>query len=163
MRWQSLDALIQSEPSFVRVERNRFSRRVARWNLALGWKHLRYIRLEGFRYLVGEGEAGVRASIFNSIDIAVGNTEEFRQIASRPEPFPPKSAHIVLHEDVSFAGVVPARRGSFERLIFSEVGDAQSQRVDRDEFVRYVGLKNEDKVRGIKIALQLAMVGVRII
>lgn len=48
---------------------------------------------------------------------------------------------------------------SFERLIFSEVGDAQSQRVDRDEFVGYMRFENEDKVRSVKIALQLAMVG----
>jgi hypothetical protein len=38
---------------------------------------------------------------------------------------------------------------SLKGLVFAEVGDAESQRVDRDEFVRHLALKNEDKVCGI--------------
>src|SRR5271156_1440111 len=52
---------------------------------------------------------------------------------------------------------------SFERLIFAEVGDGHSERIDRDQFVGHLGLENKDKVRGVQIALQLAMVGGRVI
>src|ERR1700680_2263798 len=52
---------------------------------------------------------------------------------------------------------------SFERLIFAEVGDGQSERVDGDQFVGYMGFEKEDKICGVKIALQLAMVGGRVI
>jgi hypothetical protein len=48
---------------------------------------------------------------------------------------------------------------SFERLIFAEVGDGHSEGVDRNQFVGYVGLKNEDEIRGVQVALQLGMVG----
>src|SRR5271155_1054117 len=52
---------------------------------------------------------------------------------------------------------------SFERLVLAEVGDGHSERVDRNQFVGHLGLEKEDKVRGVQIALQLAMVGGRVI
>src|SRR6266851_5372657 len=48
---------------------------------------------------------------------------------------------------------------SFERLVFAEVGNGHSERVDRNQFVGHMGFENEDKVRGVKITFQLAMVG----
>src|ERR1700675_2136041 len=54
-------------------------------------------------------------------------------------------------------------RFSFERLVFAEVGDGHSERVDRNQFVGHLGLEKEDKVRGVKIAFQLAVVGGRVI
>src|SRR5580693_6802968 len=38
---------------------------------------------------------------------------------------------------------------SFERLVFAEVGDGHSERVDRNQFVGHLGLENEDKIRGV--------------
>ena len=52
---------------------------------------------------------------------------------------------------------------SFECLVFAEVGDGHSERIDRNQFVGDVGFEKEDKVRGVQIALQLAMVGGRVI
>jgi len=52
---------------------------------------------------------------------------------------------------------------SFECLVFAEVGDGHSERVDRDQFVWALGSEKEDKVRGVQIALQFAMVGGRVI
>ena len=48
---------------------------------------------------------------------------------------------------------------SFERLVFAEVSDGHSERVDWNELVRHLGLEKEDKIRGVQVALQLAMVG----
>src|SRR6266853_6531628 len=48
---------------------------------------------------------------------------------------------------------------SFERLVFAEVGDGHSQRIDGDQFVGHPRFEKENKVRGVKIAFQLAMVG----
>src|SRR5271168_2904892 len=52
---------------------------------------------------------------------------------------------------------------SFERLVLAEVGDRHSEWVDRNQFVGYLGLEKEDKVRGVEIAFQLAVVGGRVI
>src|SRR5208282_3265505 len=52
---------------------------------------------------------------------------------------------------------------SFERLVLAEVGDGHSEWVDRNQFVGYLGLEEEDKVRGVEIAFQLAVVGGRVI
>src|SRR5271169_2761474 len=52
---------------------------------------------------------------------------------------------------------------SFERLVLAEVGDGHSEWVDRNQFVGYLGLEKEDKVRGVEIAFQLAVVGGRVI
>jgi hypothetical protein len=54
--------------------------------------------------------------------------------------------------------VAQQREFSFECLIFAEVGDGHSEGIDRNQFVGYVGFENENKVRGVKIALQLTMV-----
>src|SRR6202041_463861 len=56
-------------------------------------------------------------------------------------------------------GFACGRGFSFERLVFAEVGDGHSERVDRNQFVGYLGLENENKIRGVQIALQLAMGG----
>ena len=52
---------------------------------------------------------------------------------------------------------------SFEGLVFAEVGDGHSQRIDGDQFVGHLGFEKEDKVRGIEIAFQFAMVRGRVI
>src|SRR5580704_10843779 len=52
---------------------------------------------------------------------------------------------------------------SFERLVLAEVGDGHSEWVNRNQFVGYLGLEKEDKVRGVEIAFQLAVVGGRVI
>src|SRR5580700_11119541 len=39
---------------------------------------------------------------------------------------------------------------SFECLVFAEVGNGDAERVDRNEFVRHLGLEKEDKVRRVK-------------
>src|SRR5271156_1079842 len=52
---------------------------------------------------------------------------------------------------------------SFERLVFAVVGNGHSERVDRNQFVGHMGFEEEDKVRRIKIAFQLAVVGGRVI
>src|SRR5579859_161737 len=52
---------------------------------------------------------------------------------------------------------------SFESLVFTEIGDAQAQRINRDELVRNVGLEDENKVGGVEVSLDLAMVGGRVI
>ena len=38
---------------------------------------------------------------------------------------------------------------SFERLIFAEVSDGHPERVDGNEFVGHLRLKNEDQIRGV--------------
>jgi len=60
-------------------------------------------------------------------------------------------------------GFVSGLGCSFERLVFPEVGNAQAQGIDRNEFVGDVGFEKEHKIRGVKIALQLAMVGGRVV
>src|SRR5580704_5148769 len=52
---------------------------------------------------------------------------------------------------------------SLERLIFAEVGDGHSERIDGNQFIGNLGLENEYKVRGVEIAFQFAMVGRRVI
>src|SRR5260370_20074675 len=52
---------------------------------------------------------------------------------------------------------------SFECLILPEVGDGHSERVDGNQFVGHLGFEEEDKVRGVQIAFQLAVVGGRVI
>src|SRR5271163_4926662 len=41
------------------------------------------------------------------------------------------------------------RTCSLERLVFAEVGHGHSQRIDGNQFVGHLGLKNEDEVRGV--------------
>ena len=48
---------------------------------------------------------------------------------------------------------------SFERLVFAEIGDGHAERIDRDQFVGHLGFEKEDKIRGVEVALQFAMVG----
>src|ERR1700677_4985013 len=52
---------------------------------------------------------------------------------------------------------------SLERLVFAEVGDGYSQRINGYQFVPDLSLEEEDKIGGVQIALQLAMVGRRVI
>src|ERR1700723_2715062 len=42
---------------------------------------------------------------------------------------------------------------SFERLVFAEIGDGHSERVDRNQFVGNLGPKNKTEICGEKIAL----------
>src|SRR6266852_3623487 len=61
---------------------------------------------------------------------------------------------------------LPSRLGgesSFERLVFAEIGDGHPERIDRDQFVGDICLENEDKIRGVEIAFQFAMVGGRVV
>src|ERR1700693_4068634 len=56
------------------------------------------------------------------------------------------------------AGLPPLRSdsqsgNSFERLVFAEIGNSHAKRIDGDQFVGKVGLQNEDKIRGVEIAL----------
>ena len=44
-------------------------------------------------------------------------------------------------------------KGSFECFVFPEIGDGQTERVDRDEFVRHVGLEDENEIGGVERAL----------
>src|SRR5580704_18604578 len=55
------------------------------------------------------------------------------------------------------------RGSSFEGLVFAEVRDGHPERIDGDQFVGHLALENEDKVRGVQIAFQLAVVGGRVI
>src|SRR5215469_2869011 len=55
------------------------------------------------------------------------------------------------------------RYDSFERLILAEVADRQAQGIDRNQFIRNARLKDENEICGIEIALQLAMIGRRVI
>src|ERR1700677_4585503 len=50
---------------------------------------------------------------------------------------------------------------SFEGLVFTEVGDGDAEGVNRNQFIGYLGLEEEYKIRSVKIALKLAMVGWR--
>src|ERR1700735_1258734 len=52
---------------------------------------------------------------------------------------------------------------SFESLVFTEIGDAQAQRIDRNQFVRNLGFEDENKVGGVEVALDLAVVGRRVV
>src|SRR6267154_4651073 len=55
------------------------------------------------------------------------------------------------------------RETSFERLVFPEVSDRESQWVDGDQFIGNLGLENEEKIRGVQVALKLAVVGGRVV
>ena len=57
----------------------------------------------------------------------------------------------------------PVTASSFERLVFAEVGDGHAERIDRDQFVGDIGLENKDKIRGVEVALQFAMIGGRVV
>jgi hypothetical protein len=42
------------------------------------------------------------------------------------------------------------RRGfSFESLVFAEVSDGHSERVDRNQFIGHLGFENENNIRGV--------------
>lgn len=60
-------------------------------------------------------------------------------------------------------GLRLGRPGSFERLVFAEVADGQAQRIDGDQLIRHMALKHKDKVPGIQIALELAVICGRIV
>src|SRR5260370_14705206 len=47
---------------------------------------------------------------------------------------------------------------SLECVVLPEVGDGHSERVDGNQFVGHLGFEEEDKVRGVQIAFQLAVV-----
>src|ERR1700746_1724596 len=50
---------------------------------------------------------------------------------------------------------------SFERLIFTEIGNRHTQRIDGDQLVGHAGLETEYKIAGIEVALQFAVIGGR--
>jgi len=52
---------------------------------------------------------------------------------------------------------------SFERLVFPEVRNRESQRIDGDQFIGNLGLEHEEEIRCIEVALELAMVGRRVV
>jgi len=41
---------------------------------------------------------------------------------------------------------------SFERFVLPKIRDCQAERVNGDEFVRHVGLKQENKIGGVEVA-----------
>src|SRR5579863_3226518 len=47
---------------------------------------------------------------------------------------------------------------SFEGLVLAEVRDGHSQRIDGDQFVGHLRFENEDKVRGVQITFELAVI-----
>src|SRR5579859_4114895 len=60
---------------------------------------------------------------------------------------------------------VPAREllrrrseGSFESLVFAEVGNAEAEGIDGNEFVWNAALEYENEVRGVQITLEFAVV-----
>ena len=55
-------------------------------------------------------------------------------------------------------GFVLERGSSFEGLVFAEVRDGHSERIDGDQFVGHLRFENEDKVRGVQIAFQFAVI-----
>src|SRR5712692_6023949 len=42
-------------------------------------------------------------------------------------------------------------KDSFERLVFAEVGNRKTQRIDGDQFVGHAALEDEDKVSGVEV------------
>src|SRR5437763_1238036 len=52
---------------------------------------------------------------------------------------------------------------SLERLVFAEIGDCQTQRIDGNEFVWDRGFENENKIRSIEVAPDLAVIRGRVI
>src|SRR6267143_6856399 len=54
-------------------------------------------------------------------------------------------------------------KGSFEGLVFAEVGNRETQRIDGDQLVGHARLEDEDEIPGIEIALELAVIGWRIV
>ena len=60
-------------------------------------------------------------------------------------------------------GLPICARVSFEGLILAEIGNREAQGVDRDQFVGHVRLKGEDKVSGVQVAFQFAVIGGRVI
>src|SRR5215469_14513971 len=52
---------------------------------------------------------------------------------------------------------------SFERLVLAEIRDRQTQWINGDELVRNAGLKDKYEVRGIKVALELAVIRRRVV
>src|ERR1700730_5182665 len=59
----------------------------------------------------------------------------------------------------------PSKRdtSSFECLVLAKIGDRQPKRVDGDELVGNLVLENEDEIRCVKVALDFAMVGGRVV
>ena len=52
---------------------------------------------------------------------------------------------------------------SFEGLVLSEIRDGKPKRVDGNEFVGNFALKDEDKICGVEITLDLGMVAGRVV
>jgi len=43
-----------------------------------------------------------------------------------------------------------SEKESFEGFVLPEICDGKAERIDGDEFVRYVGFENENKIGGVK-------------
>src|ERR1700739_4414745 len=82
-------------------------------------------------------------------------------------PSPRRTAMVTRSAFAAMNGLTsePAIEGfpSFKCLVFPEIADGQPQRIDGDEFIRHMLLKDKDKIRGIEVPFQLAMVGRRVI
>src|SRR5277367_5893107 len=52
---------------------------------------------------------------------------------------------------------------SFECLVLAEIGDGDPERVDRNQFVGNLGFEDKNEVRRIEVALELAVVGGRVV
>src|SRR6267142_2815297 len=54
-------------------------------------------------------------------------------------------------------------KDSFEGLVFAKVGNREAQGIDGDQVVRHARLENEDQIAGVQVALELAVIGGRIV
>src|SRR5229473_605280 len=54
-------------------------------------------------------------------------------------------------------------KDSFEGLVFAKVGNRKAQGIDGDQVVRHARLENEDEIAGVQVALELAVIGGRIV
>ncbi len=59
----------------------------------------------------------------------------------------------VIANGIRSLGQIMALARLVEGFVFAEICDGQTQRIDRDEFVGYVRLENENEIRGVERAL----------
>src|SRR3981189_440476 len=59
--------------------------------------------------------------------------------------------------------LLASAKGSFERLVFAEVGNRETQRIDGDQLVGHARLEDEDEIPGVQVALEFAVIGGRIV
>src|SRR4029077_9727987 len=108
------------------------------------------VQCEGEREHVDKENCGVDQD-FRSIEpeqhVLVGN--EVGQPLHKPET-KSKDNGDGQHE------CVRNHRLSLERLVLAEIRDREAQRIDRNQFVRNIALKNEHEIGRIQVALDLA-------